>query len=219
MKTKKTVYLILMLLPLAFTLIALPFLPAQIPAHYGADNQVTRWGSKYEVLIFPAISLLFGLFMLAMGKYAAKQEGSGNNNEKVIIISGSLFLLLFNLLTLYFLYADFHQVADLSEIPVDVTSLVFFCLGILLIICGNIMPKLKNNSIVGLRTKWSRTNEVTWKKSQKFGGITFMISGLLIIVISLLTKAETCFLWSMLILAADLAVSVWYSWRAAKKYG
>lgn len=46
-----------------------------------------------------------------------------------------------------------------------------------------------------------------------------MISGLLIIVISLLTKAETCFLWSMLILAADLAVSVWYSWRAAQKYG
>ena len=48
MKNKKWLYFILMLLPLAVSLIALPFLPSQIPAHYGADNQVTRWGSKYE---------------------------------------------------------------------------------------------------------------------------------------------------------------------------
>ena len=32
----------------------------QIPAHYGADNQVDRWGSKYESLIFPLLTILFG---------------------------------------------------------------------------------------------------------------------------------------------------------------
>ena len=35
MKTKKWLYYTLMLLPLAATLIALPLLPDQIPAHYG----------------------------------------------------------------------------------------------------------------------------------------------------------------------------------------
>lgn len=45
MKTKKVIYYILMFLPLIITLIVLPFLPYQIPAHYGFDNQVTRWGS------------------------------------------------------------------------------------------------------------------------------------------------------------------------------
>lgn len=59
MKTKKWLYYTLML-PLAATLIALPLLPDQIPAHYGADNQVDRWGSKYESLIFPLLTILFG---------------------------------------------------------------------------------------------------------------------------------------------------------------
>lgn len=47
MKKKKIVY-ILMYLPLVVALIALPYLPEKIPAHYGFDNQVDRWGSKSE---------------------------------------------------------------------------------------------------------------------------------------------------------------------------
>ncbi len=40
--------LVLMFLPLVITLMILPHLPNQIPAHYGFDGQVDRWGSKYE---------------------------------------------------------------------------------------------------------------------------------------------------------------------------
>ena len=97
--------------------------------------------------------------MMAMAKYAAKQEKSGNdnssgdnngtNNEKVTVITGLCTLLLFDLMTFYFLYTDFHQVESLSELPVNITNLVFACLGLLLIVCGNIMPKLKNNSVIG----------------------------------------------------------------------
>ena len=219
MKNKKWLYFILMLLPLAVSLIALPFLPSQIPAHYGADNQVTRWGSKYEALLLPLLTILFGLFMMLMARYAAKQEKNGGSNEKAVVITGLCSLLLFNLMNFYFLYTDFHQVENLSEVPVDLFSLVFLCLGIFLILCGALMPRLKNNSVIGLRTTWSRKNEITWKKSQKFGGITFIISGILITAVSLMTRAGACLLWSMLILIADAAVSIWYSWRMAKKYG
>lgn len=54
MKTKKFIFYCLMILPLLVVLIALQFLPDQIPAHYDLNNQVTRWGSKYEALIFSA---------------------------------------------------------------------------------------------------------------------------------------------------------------------
>ena len=64
MKTKKWLYYTLMLLPLAATLIALPLLPDQIPAHYGADNQVDRWGSKYELLLIGALPLVIYLICL-----------------------------------------------------------------------------------------------------------------------------------------------------------
>lgn len=55
MKNKKlltALYIILMLLPLIAVVVAYPFLPDKIPAHYGMNNQVTRWGNKSETLFF-----------------------------------------------------------------------------------------------------------------------------------------------------------------------
>ena len=92
MKSEKIIFYILMFLPLPATLISLLFLPDQIPAHYGFDNQVTRWGSKYEILIFPAFTILFGFFMLAMAKFSAKQEKSEKGNEKICIIKWKTYL-------------------------------------------------------------------------------------------------------------------------------
>ena len=73
MKNKKLFY-VLMFLPLVASLIALQFLPNVIPAHYNINNVVDRWGSKYEILILPVVTISFGLFSLAMGKVAQKQE-------------------------------------------------------------------------------------------------------------------------------------------------
>ncbi len=155
MKTKKTVYFILMFLPLVVSLVALQYLPDEIPGHYGFDNQITRWGSKYEALLFPTVTLIMGGFLLAMAKLGAKQEEHGKNNENVIIIGGILVLLLFNALNGYFLYTAFNKIENLSLVPLDINRLIFGIVGVLMIVVGNIMPKLRMNSIVGLRTHWS----------------------------------------------------------------
>ena len=55
MKNKKlltALYIILMFLPLIAVVVAYPFLPDKIPAHYGIDNQVTRWGINLRLLFF-----------------------------------------------------------------------------------------------------------------------------------------------------------------------
>lgn len=217
MKTKKVLYYILMFLPLLVVLVALNFLPEQIPAHYGADNQVTRWGSKYETLIFPATTILFGYFMLAIAKLSSKQEENGRNNEKVCIIAGIMLLLVFNTMTYYFLYTDFNKIENLSDVPVDINQVLFGVLGIVMIIIGNIMPKLRMNSLAGLRTSWSMKNEVTWKKSQRFGGISFLIGGIVIIIVCFLTSGWSCLGWSMGLLVVIAVIDVCYTYRIAKK--
>ena len=216
MKGKKIVYFILMFLPLVATLVLLPFFPEQIPAHYGADNQVTRWGSKWELLILPAVTLLMAGFFSLVTKLIRASEPDGQNNEKVLLISGCATLLLFNVMTGYFLYTAYHQVVDLSEVPVDMNRIVFVALGIVLIIVGNVMPKARMNSLCGLRTPWSMKNEVTWKKSQRFGGISFVVAGAVMVVVSLLTHGWICFAWAMGILLSVAVVDVIYTYRVAK---
>lgn len=216
MKTKKIIYTILMYLPLGVALIALPYLPEKIPAHYGFDNQVDRWGSKYEILLFPIINLLMGYFLLGMGKLAARKEEHGENNKNVIIITGILVLILYNSLNAYFLYTSFNRVEDLSSVSVDIGQLVFGIVGVLMIVTGNIMPKLRMNSMIGLRTHWSMKNEVTWKKSQRVGGISFIIGGIIIIGVCIAMKGTPCLLAVLGVWVILIAIDVFLTYRVAK---
>ena len=218
MKKKKIVFYTLMFLPLIVALMALQFLPEQIPAHYDLNNQVTRWGSKYETLIFPVITVVFGYVMLGTAKFSSKNEENGSNNENVCIIAGMVSLALFNAMTGYFLYADFNSIENLSSIALDINQLLFGLLGVSMIILGSIMPKLRMNAVVGLRTVWSMKNETTWKKSQRFGGISFIAGGAIIITVCFLTKGFTCFWWTMGVITILLVVDTYYTYRLSKKY-
>ncbi len=217
MKAKKTVYYILMYLPFVIVLTALPYLPEKIPAHYGFDNQVDRWGCKYETLLFPIISLLMGYFLLGMAKLAAKQEEHGKNNKNVIIIVGILVLVLFNTLNVYSLYTSFNKVENLSSVPLDIGQLVSGIIGVLMIVTGNIMPKLRMNSVIGLRTHWSMKNEVTWEKCQHAGGISFIVGGMIIIGICIVMKGTPCLLSVLGVWVILTVTDVFLTYKIAKR--
>lgn len=221
MKKRKTVYgivyFILMYLPLAVVLIALQYLPDKIPAHYGSDYQVTRYGSKYEALIYPLATVLMGYFLLGMAKLSARQEKSGENNRKLILTTGILVLILFNAMNGYFLYTDMNMVEDLSSVPLDIQQLTLGLAGVLMIVVGNIMPKARMNSIVGLRTHWSMKNEAAWKKCQRMGGISFIAGGIITIGICLFLRGTPCLLSVLGIWTVLVVIDLFLSWRIAKK--
>lgn len=216
MKVKKIVFYGLMFLPLISAFIALQFLPEQIPAHYGLNNQVTRWGSKYEVLIVPIVTAVLGTFFLGIARIAAKKEENGNNNENICIAAGIVTLIIFNTMTGYALYAGFNKIENLSSNKFDVNQLLFGILGIAMIIVGNIMPKLRMNAVTGLKTKWSMKNEATWKKSQRFGGITCIIGGIAIVVICFFVQGIYCFLSVSGVIAVLLVIDVFYTYKIAQ---
>ena len=75
------------------------------------------------------------------------------------------------------------------------------------------MPKAKKNSAVGLRCAWSMYNDVTWQKSNRFGGRAMMAAGLVTVAAVLLAPEG----WAMPILLGALAVATIASLIYAKK--
>lgn len=122
MKKNKILNFILMFLPLIITIIALFFLPDQIPAHYGFDNQVDRWGSKFESLILPCVTIVMGWFMIMVEKLLAKER----NNEKVMTIITTILLLVFNAMTYFFLYTSFNKIENLSMLAIGIVPFMHF---------------------------------------------------------------------------------------------
>lgn len=217
MKNKYFVLYLFMFLPLLVIVFTLPFLPDLIPGHYDINGNIDRWGSKYEQLILPIFTIAFGLFMRWIAKLSAKKENNASN-EKVMIIIGLSSVILFNILCYIFLYkAYFGAVGADEPIIADINQIMFIVMGVMFCFMGNIMPKCRRNSIVGLRTKWSMANDDVWFKSQRFGGITFIISGLIIITGNLFLKNIACLIFSMSVLSVDLILSIIGSYYIYKK--
>lgn len=206
---------LLLALELILPLAALPFLPDSIPAHYNAAGQVDRWGSRYEVLLFPLLMLPFGALDLGVARMA-RGFSSGKMAELVLVIAGIVQFVVFDAMILYFLYADFQQTENLAFLPVDLHRLLCAVCGVGLIAMGNWMPKLQRPGPVGLRTPWSMKNEAVWRKCQRFGGWAFAAAGVSSIAASLLADGMWCWVWVIAALAAAGIAGTVYSWYAAK---
>lgn len=188
-------------IPLIIVLIALRFLPEKIPAHYDLHMNIDRWGSKYESLLFPAFTIIMAAFMYGMSRFSAKHE-NGESNQKVLLISGIAENLFFTAMTIWFLLTAFKAVSS-SKIGVEISvNIIFISAGIVMVVIGNFLPKCKLNSVVGIRTKWSMANEDVWFKCQRFGGVLFVVCGILMAVVSAAVESIT------LLLSANLFISI-----------
>jgi uncharacterized membrane protein len=79
--------------------------------------------------------------------------------------------------------------------------------GLLFIFIGNLSPKFKPNYFVGIRTPWTLANEDVWKKTHRFGGKVFVITGLLLLLVPVVPAAiQATYALSVIILCVVLIV-------------
>lgn len=218
MRIKKISYFIFTFLPLAVTGIALMFLPDEVPMHYGAEFTVDRWGSKFELLTVSITFTIFGLVFMLISKITDFKNEENKNNQKVLLTIGLVILIIENIINLAILYAAYNGVTDLKTLPIDFVSLLMILFGILFIITGNIMPKTKMNSVVGFRTAWTMKNETVWKKNQFFAGVTFIITGLLVVIGCIFFfKGFAALFYMLALLAVMAAADIAYSYYVMKR--
>lgn len=193
------------------TAILLVFTPNTIPAHYNFSGEVDRFGSKYENLLFPVLAILMGIFFLLYAKKQGKIQGSAN--EKMVLYASSAVLLFLNVVSFYYMIkAIQYDSADIAN--VDTMKFGSIVIGILLVVLGNIMPKVRRNSIFGLRTKWSMANDSVWQKSQRFSGIVLVFCGFILIITAAVIPGK----WNIASMAVILIASGIISVIASYKY-
>lgn len=220
------------MLPLLATCVALHFLPQEIPAHFGFDGEIDRWGSKYEALILPVCVLLFALFWHLMvvhyEKKAAlakeeKERAEAEANRRVLLIAGCVVLAFQGVLHGVSLYQDFKYTREVVAVGIDsFYTVVGFGVGALLLLTGNLLPKCRRNQLFGLRTKWSMENDETWRLSQRFGGVLWIIAGVICILLAAVLRGIGVLIGILgtLLLATIGAVLVsWVAYRRVLKEG
>lgn len=86
-------------------------LPDQVPAHYNAAGEVDRWGSKWELVILPIITILMAVFMTFLERHP-EWHNYMNLNENNIEFQYRNSILLLNVIknesVLLFVYLSFN---------------------------------------------------------------------------------------------------------------
>ena len=188
----------LAVLPAIVTAVALKFMPDTVPLHYNFAGEIDRWGSKYEHFLMPVFLIVWVILMQVITYFQEKkiedeptprEQASRRNNIKVVRIVTIVFEIFWLILICWILWTSKENAnIETAQASTSIGQFIWIAMGILLVVIGNILPKSRMNSVVGVRTTWSMYNEETWSKSNRFGGIVLMVTGIAMVITSLILK-------------------------------
>lgn len=155
--------------------------PDQIPTRWSFEGEVLSHGSKNWLLLGPAVAVL-----IYVGLLVAPRIDPGRANYAQF--AGTYYVLRLAItLALTALFGVFALAA--RGVIGDLGLVIGILVGLLLIVIGNFMGKIRPNFFVGIRTPWTLTSKRAWVKTHRLGGWVFIAFGVLILASGVLPGA------------------------------
>lgn len=171
---KKTIILVIAVLPLIYLLTELPTMPAQVVVHWNAQGEADRYGSKLLYVILAALPLLIFGFNIVYSRYNQNDENSKYQNKMI-----SSLVVFFTVIACLF-------ISQASSEQIEFLRILVILFGALFIYLGNMMNKLRINRNFGIKIPATLKNEVVWNRTHYVGGYGFVLLGLVTIISSAL---------------------------------
>lgn len=113
--------------------------------------------------------------------------------------------------------SEFHFVRTGVESFSLITTLMYFAFGFMFVVFGNYLPKIRQNSTMGIKVKWALENEENWNATHRFSGKCWFICGILCMVCSLFSDYYGSVLVFMVLVLIAALVPCFYSYLYYKK--
>lgn len=155
-----------------------PHMPARVPNHWDLQGQANGYAPRFWAVAFwPLLILAMAALTVVLPHISPKRFGM----ESFVGIYGALMLagqgLLLVLGVAAMLAGAGHAVPMAAIAPLAV--------GVLLMVRGNYMGKLRSNFFVGIRTPWTLANATVWERTQRLAGWVYVLAGLALIIFAL----------------------------------
>ncbi len=152
----------------------IPRLPDIVPMHFNLTGEVDRWGSKWNYIWLGAMAPAIWALMTWLPAIDPKKEnykkfpGSYRLIRAVIVLTMSIIMWL--------------AIMSSMETKINLPLMIKLLIGILLVVLGNVMTRLRPNWFTGIKTPWTLADPVVWKKTHRIGGFVMTGGGLLFIL-------------------------------------
>ena len=208
MKNKKIICFmwLLALAPVAMVVLAWPHLPQQVPFNWSLNGQVTKYVSPTALWGLAAFSPALAVLHQFLPRFDPKRKNyeKFQRTYEVMAILVMLLMAVVMAITLS---------EGLWPGRINVGKAICLAIGVLFLLLGNLMGKVKSNWFMGIRTPWSLSDPDVWNKTQRLGGWVFFLSGGLLIPLTLLAPPTVTFGVFFVILFGGIALTYYKSWK------
>lgn len=144
-------------------------MPAELPIHWNFNNEVDAYGSKFKAMIgAPFILVAVNIFLCFMLDNDPKNRVQNNLLMTITKISLPIMMIVIYVITI--LYGLGREV--------NTGVIISLLIGVLFIVIGNYIPKVKRNYTMGIKLPWTLNSDENWRRTHRIGGISFIIIGL-----------------------------------------
>lgn len=189
-------------------IVSLFYLPSEIAVQWN-ENGVSSTASKFLVLIFPTLNVLF---VILHGQKA--KEDKGKFDFIILLVS----LVLFAAQSVIILNALGH--IDMLSLNYKLLqTIALLIVGLIICICGNHLPKFARNYYYGVKPSFAFNDNDMWTKTQRFAGKIWFISGLIIMLLSFIQWNGIAFIALGIILFAIVSPRIYSRVQYKKSNG
>jgi len=198
---------------LAFSWWAWPQLPEQVVTHWGVNGQPNGWSSPtFAAFLMPGMMALLTLIFAALPGIDPLKK----NYE----FHGSVYFLLVNVLVGFLAAIQVLVLGSALGWPLDINAAIPVLLGALFLFIGNLLPRIRPNWFMGIRTPWTLSSERVWRKTHRVGGYAFTLAGLVLLGMAFVPmggKSTTIMLAVILPIVLWPVVYSYLEWRREKE--
>jgi len=172
----------------------------EVCTHWNAAGQCDDYGSKFMgILLMPIIAIGLVALLAVLPRIEPRANHLAQSHKAYVAVWAVTLLFLLGVYVISMLDILGYNTSA------TMTNVMPFLLGILFIVIGNYLGKVRSNFFFGIRTPWTLSSELAWNKTHRLGGKLFIGLGLLCMVTSFLLSSE---IWVYFWVGSVIAVTL-----------
>lgn len=200
---------ILVLCALVISIATYSKLPARIPIHWGMDYEPNGWAGR-PVGAFGLPVVMTGLWGMML--FAPTMDSRRENYPRF----AESYAFVYVLILLAVLAVHVVSIAVALGYALPVRRVIPAILGCVCLGVGNVLPRIRANSFMGVRSTWALSDDRVWSRTQRLGGYLLFVAGALFILDAIVVSHITSVLSTIALIAA-IAISYFYSYSISER--
>jgi len=177
-------------------------LPDRVPTHFDVHGRPDGFTAKgTAVVVAPIAIALLGLVFIALPRISPKGYRLEPFLRTYEIIAIAVLVMAFMDVMMALWLAMGHHV--------EMDRLINIGFGLVLIVIGNFLGKVRRNFFVGIRTPWTLASDEVWLRTHRIGGLMFVAGGAVILIAGFVGTTSALAVTLSVILAIALFLIVY----------